>query len=212
MSIDQENGYRCRVTMLTTYLSFFIHPVFSTYNLALIYLEPSCKVDVIKMGTIALSGAQHSEIESEVSNFVPLTAEQAKAVRQSNPSTSPWWVVAAQVALGGLIVALAWAVFGDRVARSMGWGVMAVVIPAALFARGVTSKFAAANPGTAVMSFFLWELVKIVVTLGVLFAAHRLMRDLSWPAMLVGLIITMKVYWLALAFRRKGNPVQLINA
>jgi len=164
------------------------------------------------MGTIALSGAQHSEIESEVTSFVPLTAEQAKAVRQSNPSTSPWWVVAAQMVLGGLAVTVAWALFGDRVALSTAWGVMAVVIPAALFARGVTSKFAAANPGAAVMSFFLWELVKILVTVGLLFAAHRWMRDLNWLAMLVGLIVTMKVYWLALAFRRKGESVQLINA
>ena len=164
------------------------------------------------MGTIGLSGAQYSEDESEVTDFVPLTAEQAKAIRQSNPSTSPWWVVLAQVALGGLVVVVAKMVFGDRVAQSVMWGVLAVVLPAALFARGVTSKFAAANPGAAVMSFFLWEFVKILVTIGVLFVAHRLMRDLSWPAMLVGLILTMKVYWLALAFRRKSKPVQLINA
>jgi len=42
-----------------------------------------------------------------------------------------------------------------------------------------------------------------VVTLGVLLAAHRLVKDLSWPAMLVGLVVTLKVYWLALAFKRK---------
>ncbi len=106
----------------------------------------------------------------------------------------------------------AWLLFDDRVAQSVMWGVFAVVLPAALFARGVTSKFAAANPGAAVMSFFLWEFVKIVVTVGVLFTAHRVVSDLSWPAMLVGLIVTMKVYWLALAFKRKGKSVQLINA
>lgn len=193
--------------MLPADPSFAIWLVFHTYNPALIYLEPSCKVDVIKMGTIALSGAQHSDNESEVADFVPLTAEQAKAVRQTNPSTSPWWVVAAQVVWGGLIVAIAWVFFGGRVAQSVMWGVWAVVLPAALFARGVTSKFAVANPGSAVVSFFLWEFVKILVTIGVLFAAHRWMRDLSWPAMLVGLILTMKVYWLALAVRRKGRPV-----
>jgi len=164
------------------------------------------------MGTIGLSGAQHSEDESEVSDFVPLTAEQARAIRQSNPSTSPWWVVAAQVVLGSLVVVVAWLLFGDKVALSVMWGVLAVVLPAALFARGVTSRFAAANAGAAVMSFFLWEFVKIVVTVGVLFTAHRVVSDLSWLAMLVGLIVTMKVYWLALAFKRKSKPVQLINA
>jgi len=45
-----------------------------------------------------------------------------------------------------------------------------------------------------------------------LFAAHRLVKDLNWPAMLVGLIVTLKVYWLALAFKRKAKPVQNINA
>jgi ATP synthase protein I len=58
-----------------------------------------------------------------------------------------------------------------------------------------------------VLSFFVWEFVKIVMTVGVLFAAHRLVANLSWPAMLVGLVVTMKVYWLALAVRRKSQPV-----
>jgi ATP synthase protein I len=164
------------------------------------------------MRTIALTGAQHSNFESDVADFVPLTADQVEAVKASNPSTSPWWVVAAQVVMGGLLVGLAWVIFGDQAAMSVACGVCAVVVPAALFARGVTSEFAVVNPGAAVLSFFVWEFVKIVVTVGMLFAAHRLVRDLSWPAMLLGFGITMKVYWLALAFRRGTKPVQLINA
>jgi len=31
--------------------------------------------------------------------------------------------------------------------------------------------------------------------------------DLSWPAMLVGLVVTMKVYWVALGVRRVFYPV-----
>lgn len=113
-----------------------------------------------------------------------------------------------QVGVGGLSALLAWWVFGDSVARSVACGAFAVVLPAALFARGLTSRFARANPGMAVMSFFVWELVKIVVTIGVLYAAHRLVKDLNWPAMLVGLVLTLKVYWLALAFKRKAKPVR----
>jgi len=45
-----------------------------------------------------------------------------------------------------------------------------------------------------------------------MFAAHRLVTGLSWPAMLVGLIVTIKVYWLALAFKRRAKSVQVINA
>ena len=158
------------------------------------------------------SKAYDTEHDSEPLDFVPLTRLQAQALARSNPVVSPWWVVLAQLLLGVAWVALAWLVFGALVAKSVACGVLAVVLPAALFARGLTSQFARANAGVAVMSFFVWELVKIVVTIGLLFAAHRLVRDLNWPAMLVGLILTLKVYWLALAFKRKAKPVQNINA
>lgn len=142
----------------------------------------------------------------EVSDFTPLTAEQAKELREKNPSLSPWWVVAGQV-LAGLVVALvAWGVTGRQVVGlSAACGALAVIIPAALFARGVTGQFASANAGSAVLSFFVWELVKILVTVVVMFAAHRLVVGLSWPAMLVGLVFTMKVYWLALGYKRKAK-------
>jgi hypothetical protein len=39
-------------------------------------------------------------------------------------------------------------------------------------------------------------------------AAHRLVIGLSWPAMLVGLVATMKVYWLALLVKGKRQPVE----
>jgi ATP synthase protein I len=159
------------------------------------------------MTTIAAETDRNDEGD-EVSDFVPLTAEQAQALREQNPSISPWWVVAGQVVVGALVVLAAWGVTGKTsVAVSAGCGALAVVIPAALFARGVTGQFASANAGSAVLGFFVWEFVNIVVTVGVLFAAHRLVANLSWPAMLVGLIVTMKVYWLALAVKRKSQPV-----
>ncbi len=162
--------------------------------------------------TITPSKAQDFRDESEPEDFVTLTRLQAQALIRANPVVSPWWVVLAQLLLGALLVALAGLIFGGLVARSVACGVLAVVLPAALFARGLTSQFARANAGVAVMSFFVWELVKIVVTIGLLYAAHRLVKDLNWPAMLVGLIVTLKVYWLALAFKRKAKPVQNINA
>ncbi|MDP3413499.1 MAG: ATP synthase subunit I, partial [Polaromonas sp.] len=68
----------------------------------------------------------------------------------------------------------------------------------ALFARGLTGKVWSMNPGTAVAGFFLWEMVKVALTLAMLFAAPRLVSMLSWPIMLVGLVVTMKVSWFAL--------------
>ena len=164
------------------------------------------------MVTIPPSKAYNTELDSEPPDFVPLTRLQAQALAKAHPAISPWWVVLGQVGVGSLATLVAWLVFGELVAKSVACGVLAVVLPAALFARGLTSQFARANVGVAVMSFFVWELVKIVVTIGLLFAAHRLVKDLNWPAMLVGLIVTLKVYWLALAFKRKPKPVQNINA
>ena len=152
--------------------------------------------------------APDTDEKDEVSDFSPMTAEQAKALREQNPSLSPWWVVAGQVVVGALVALIAWAVTGkESVAVSAACGALAVVIPAALFARGVTGQFASANAGSAVLACFVWEFVKIVVTVAVLFASHRVVVNLSWPAMLVGLVITMKVYWLALAVKRKAKPV-----
>jgi len=53
-----------------------------------------------------------------------------------------------------------------------------------------------------VMGFFVWEMAKVGLTVAMLFAAPRVVTDLSWPAMLGGLVVTMKVYWLALGMRR----------
>jgi len=153
--------------------------------------------------------APDTEVEED-SDFLPLTAEQAKTLRDQHPSISPWWVVAGQVVVGVLVSLVAWGVTGRQiVGLSTACGALAVVVPAALFARGVTGQFAKANAGSAVLSFFVWEFVKILVTVGILFAAHRSVTGLSWPAMLIGLVVTMKVYWFALGFKRKPKPVQV---
>ena len=134
--------------------------------------------------------------------FKPLTADEARRLREQNPPVSPWWVVAGQ-ALMGLVVALAaWAFTGrQNVGWSAGYGALAVVIPAAVFARGLTGRFASLNPGTAVFGFFLWEMVKMALTVALLIAAPRLITALSWPAMLVGLVVTMKAAWVAVMLK-----------
>ena len=142
----------------------------------------------------------------------PLTREQAQALRQQNPAISPWMVLAGQAAGGVLGALVAWWVSGESaVGWSVAYGAMAVVIPGALFARGLLSKVSTINSATAVTGFFLWEMVKIGLVLAMLYAAPRLVTDLSWPAMLVGLVVTMKVVWLVLWLevraRRKSNKL-----
>lgn len=133
--------------------------------------------------------------------FTPLTAEQARKLREQNPPVSPWWVVAGQVGVGLVTALAAWGITGRQEAGwSAGYGALAVALPAAVFARGLTGRFASLNPGTAVVGFFLWEMVKMALTMAMLFAAPKLVVALSWPALLVGLVLAMKVYWIALAF------------
>jgi ATP synthase protein I len=141
--------------------------------------------------------ANMSVEEPEV--FKPLTAEEARKLREQNPSLSPWWVVLGQVIVGLVVAVAAWALTGKQnMAWSAGYGALAVALPAAVFARGITGRLASLNPGTAAVGFLLWEMVKLVLTMAMLVAAPRLVVALSWPALLVGLVLTMKVYWVAM--------------
>lgn len=146
------------------------------------------------------------EDTEEASTITPLTAEQAKHVREQNPPLSPWWVVGGQAAVGVVAALLAWALTGrQNVGWSVAYGALAVVIPAAVFARGLAGRFSSLNAGTAAVGFLLWEMVKIALTLAMLAMASRLVAGLSWPALLVGLILAMKVYWVALAFAPRAK-------
>jgi ATP synthase protein I len=145
-----------------------------------------------------------SEDDAENANFKPLTADEARQLREKQPPLSPWRVVGGQVGVGLLVALATWAVTGRQSAGwSAGYGALAVVLPAALFARGLTGRFASLNPAAALMGFFVWEMVKIALTAAMLLLAPRLIAGLSWPAMLVGLVLTMQVYWGALVLAPK---------
>ncbi|HYW57191.1 MAG TPA: ATP synthase subunit I [Polaromonas sp.] len=145
-----------------------------------------------------------SEVEAGNEEYKRLTREEAQKLREASPSMSPWWVVVGQMVVGVVVAFAAW-ILTDR--SSAGWsafyGALAVVIPGALFARGLKSRFSSANAATAAFGFFVWEAVKIASSVGMLFAAPRLVPDLDWLAMLIGLIVTLKVYWVALLMRPK---------
>ena len=146
--------------------------------------------------------------QDEQPPFEPLSAEQAQRLREQYPPVSPWWVVGGQAVVALVAALAAWAFTGKaNVGWSAGYGALAVVIPAAIFARGLTGRMSSLNAGTAAFGFLLWEMVKIALTVAMLVAAPGLVRELSWPALLVGLVLAMKVYWVALAFApRKRNP------
>jgi len=145
--------------------------------------------------------------ELEDQDFKPLTSQEAQALRERDPALSPWWVVGLQC-LAGLVVALvAWGVSGKAAAWSAAYGALAVVVPAALFARGLMSQFSSLNAATASFGFFVWEAVKLAVSVAMIVLASRLVADLSWPALLAGLFVTLKMYWLALLKRPKPEQI-----
>ena len=61
-----------------------------------------------------------------------------------------------------------------------------------------SQKMGGANPAT----FFIWEFVKIALTLALLFATVRVYHDLNWLALLCGFIVALKSY-IILLFRHR---------
>lgn len=149
--------------------------------------------------TVHEDGIQEAE-------FQPWSAEQAQAWRQGQPVLSVWRVLAAQM-LVAVLIASALGLWFKSGALWVSWmyGALTVVLPAALFARGMTSRAASLNAMTAAMSFAAWQGVKWVMAVLLLVLAPRTLPELSWPALLAGLIVTMKVYWLALLWGRSAN-------
>jgi ATP synthase protein I len=145
------------------------------------------------------------------SEFKPLTAEQAQAWRQQNPMASPWRVLALQVLVGALMAVLMALVSGQsRLAASSAWGSVAVVIPAVVFVRALSRQMRRTQAGGAALAgLFVWELVKIILTVALLLVAPKVISDLSWFALVAGFVVTMKVYWLAMALgwlQAKSKP------
>jgi ATP synthase protein I len=139
----------------------------------------------------------------------PLTRQQAQALRERHPQVPVWWVVAAQAAVGGLVAMTAWLIAGDRAAvGSALYGAAVVVVPGALMARGMSSRISSTSPAGSAVSFMLWEMVKIAVSVLMLALAPKIVQPLSWPVLLASLVICMHVYLLALLWRRPAKRQQ----
>jgi len=138
----------------------------------------------------------------EDNSFQPLTPEQAQAWRARQPPVSVWRIVWGQAAVAALVALLAWWLTGQAIAgQSAAYGGLAVVLPAALFARAMTRQRHNAN--AALVAVFIWEIVKIAVTIAMLFAAPKVVPQLHWLALLLGMIATMKTYWIALVVQSR---------
>lgn len=128
-----------------------------------------------------------------------LSREEAEALRQRQPQVSPWRVVAVQAVAGALCALGAWGLAGQAGLWSALYGAAATVVPNALLARGMTRK--ALNPVAAAAGFMVWEMLKIGVAIAMLVIAARVVPHLSWPVLLLTMVVCMKVNWFALLWR-----------
>ena len=88
------------------------------------------------------AGEATSQVD-EAEEFHPMTAQEAQAWRARHPTLSVWWVVGVQLALAVVVSLLSGWIWGRAsLAFSLMYGAVAVVLPAALFARGLTSRLA----------------------------------------------------------------------
>ena len=140
--------------------------------------------------------------EAANANFKPLSRGDAERLRAQQPGVSPWRVVATQVALGVVMALVGVAATGQStVGWSMLYGTAVAVVPGALMARGMTSRLSSISVGSSVVSVMLWTMVKMGFSVLMLFLAPRLVQPLSWPALLIALVLCLQVYWVALLWR-----------
>jgi ATP synthase protein I len=138
--------------------------------------------------------------------FKRLSREDAARLREQEPTLSPWKVVAAQAAVGVVVAVLGWLITGrQEVAWSALYGGAVVAVPGVLMARGVTSRLTSLSPVVSVVSIMLWESIKIIVSVAMLVLAPKVVRPLSWPALLATLALGLSVYWFALLWRGRKS-------
>jgi len=151
--------------------------------------------------------------EATEEDFKPLTREEAQQWRTRNPEVSVWRVVFWQAVLC-VLVGLLGAVFTVQVAVSAVYGGLSVLLPSALMAYGLTSSglskmLRAAFPGMAKASLagvLFWEGVKVLMVLALLWSAPRLVPEVNWLALVAGLVVVLKAYWLEFFLRSRRLP------
>jgi ATP synthase protein I len=132
--------------------------------------------------------------------FKPLTPDEAIQWRARQPAFSVWRLVLVQLVVGLVLGGLSWLLtLRVQVAWSVLYGSAAVVIPSALMAYGLTasawSRMMAGVAQAAFVGLLFWEGVKVLLAVAMLWLAPQVVPELSWLGLLLGLVVTLKVYW-----------------
>ncbi|MFW9595967.1 MAG: ATP synthase subunit I [Macromonas sp.] len=155
------------------------------------------------------STAACSADRDEASEFKPLTREEAQVWRSGQKPFSPWRVVVWQALAGSVSALLVWWFTGRvNALQSAAYGALAVVLPSVLWVRGMLRTMRPQRAGSGMAGLVFWELVKIALTIALLFAAPKVVPHLDWLALLAGFVVTMKAYWLTLTGSMRSKLVK----
>lgn len=152
------------------------------------------------------------EDEVQEPEFKHLSAEEAADWRHRQPPESVWDVVRWQFLLGVLLVPLVWW-WGHKAewVWSLVYGVLCALLPTALMASGLTSNRLNQWVGrlfprwveTPLTKLFFWEGMKILLAVTMLWLAPKFISELSWLALVAGLVVALKAYWLEFWMRSR---------
>lgn len=147
------------------------------------------------------------EGDGDAPQVASFTADQARQWRQRQPAVALWRLPATQLG-AGLLAALMVAVLRRSPAEgwSLLWGVVAVVVPSVFFLyRARRPSF---SPGFALLNLLLSELMKVALTLALLLLGPWLVPQLSWLAMVAGLVVALAAWWPGLVWSGFGRNAQ----
>ena len=111
--------------------------------------------------------------------------------------------IALQWALVMIFAAAAWLIGGNSAALSLFCGGAAVALPNALLALWLTLRLRSKG-AVGAAGMMTGELLKLTFTLAaIVLVAVKLKPELSWLAMLTGVVVALKGQWLALWVTRR---------
>jgi ATP synthase protein I len=127
---------------------------------------------------------------AEAEPWQPLTAAEARVLRARLRTPPLWYVPAGQAVAGVAVAALAWLISGRvGVMLSALYGAAVVVVPAAVMVLGLARSPSRAVPAALAVRWAVWEALKLLLAVGMLALAPRVVVPLSWPALLLALVV-----------------------
>ena len=149
-----------------------------------------------------------TEQAEQDAHFVALDRQQAQALQAKLGALClpcAWW---RQGLLAALMLLLVFLVLGERLAISALVGVLLAWLPQGLLVLGVGRQIGQMAAPAWLLQLFIWEALKWVLTLVLMVLVVIWIRDVSWWALLLAFIFTLKAGWGVLFVQhvRRGAP------